>query len=258
MLKALQAFKQHLPNHEESGRLSCIGMVERTLFVQQDSGGFVQDKLEQTLTRTTNGGSYEDLLQLKRVLMIHLAVDTLALYIKSQNAGFIIRSQPDDLFDSFKLSATSEAVIGAKGRLKRSFPGRSMLISEVRLQHSGFSSALADFLVKADVKTPKKSVPMTRKAGSSVAEIRDKIHPKLVTEMLTGILRAIGRVVSVRYIYKNTRDEILWKDARSPWRRSQGRGLVSSLGGPELYAATSSATTLFENHLLTEPGPFLA
>ena len=221
VLKTLQGFKQHLPNHEESEWLSCIGMVQKMLFVRQDSGGLVQDKLEQTLVRMASGGSYEDLLQLKRVLTIHPIVDTLALHIKSQNAGLIIRGQTNEiLFESFELSATSEAAMGAKGRLKRSFPGPSISISKTRLLDSGFCGALTHFLVEADGETPKESVPVTRKAGSSVAEIRDTVHPKLVTEMLTGILRAIGAVVSVRYIHKNTRDEVLWKDARSPWRRS--------------------------------------
>ena len=111
-------------------------------------------------------------------------------------------------------------MLSAKGRLRRCFPGPSFSIDKRRIQDSGFRGPLTDFLVKADVETLKEAVPTTKKAGSKVAEVRDTIHPKLITEMLTGILRAVGEVVSIPRIHKNTRDDVLLKDARSPWRRS--------------------------------------
>ena len=46
------------------------------------------------------------------------------------------------------------------------------------------------------------------------------MNPELVTEMLTGILRAVGKPVDVSRIWKNTRDDVLWSNALLPWRRS--------------------------------------
>ncbi len=50
--------------------------------------------------------------------------------------------------------------------------------------------------------------------------MRQTPHPKFVTEMLTGVLRAIGRPYDANRIFKRTRDEVLWDNALKPWRRS--------------------------------------
>jgi uncharacterized protein (UPF0248 family) len=43
----------------------------------------------------------------------------------------------------------------------------------------------------------------------------------MVTDLLTGALRAAGTPAhGVVRIEKNTRDDVLWKKARDPWRRS--------------------------------------
>jgi hypothetical protein len=55
---------------------------------------------------------------------------------------------------------------------------------------------------------------------SQTTEIRDTVYPKLVTEMLTGILRGVGQPAHVSRIHKRTRDDVLWNDALKPWRRS--------------------------------------
>ncbi|KAL2005979.1 hypothetical protein VTN00DRAFT_9633 [Thermoascus crustaceus] len=41
-----------------------------------------------------------------------------------------------------------------------------------------------------------------------------------VTQMLTGILHSIGEPAITNHIHKCTRDDVLWKDAFKPWRRS--------------------------------------
>lgn len=42
----------------------------------------------------------------------------------------------------------------------------------------------------------------------------------MVSELFLGVLRGIGSPTSVSSISKNTRDEVLWRDAVAPWRRS--------------------------------------
>lgn len=47
------------------------------------------------------------------------------------------------------------------------------------------------------------------------------MDPRFVTELLMGILRAVGRPLdNVERIYKHTREDVMWKDALKPWRRS--------------------------------------
>ena len=119
-----------------------------------------------------------------------------------------------------EISPTNEAVMQTKGRLRRCFPGPAMAIAQGRIADASFLSPVVDLLVKLDVETPQQALPTVRKAGSQVVEIRDTVHPMFVTEMLTGILRAIGRPLTVHRIYKHTREDVLWKDTLKPWRRS--------------------------------------
>jgi hypothetical protein len=77
-----------------------------------------------------------------------------------------------------------------------------------------FREALAQLLAELDTKTPLEAWPAVSKAGSEIPEIRDSIHPKFVTEMLTGILRGVGQPVDVARIHKRTRDDVVWHNAR--------------------------------------------
>ncbi|OBT60021.1 hypothetical protein VE03_10579, partial [Pseudogymnoascus sp. 23342-1-I1] len=85
---------------------------------------------------------------------------------------------------------------------------------------SYFREALAQLLAELDTKTPLEAWPVVSKSHSKVPEIRDSIHPKFVTDMLTGILRGVGQPVDVVRIHKRTRDDVLWRKALQPWRRS--------------------------------------
>ncbi|XTI84388.1 hypothetical protein V2W45_1198875, partial [Cenococcum geophilum] len=89
-----------------------------------------------------------------------------------------------------------------------------------------FESLFTDFIAKLDSEPVSEAIPMTKKARSQVAETRDTIHPKFVTEMLTAFLRAIGKPDNIPRIYKHTRDGVMWTNAEKPcassdtWRRS--------------------------------------
>jgi len=85
---------------------------------------------------------------------------------------------------------------------------------------ASFLEPLAELLVKVDAETPQEVLPTATKAHSKVIETMDTVHPRFVTEMLTGILRAVGQPRNVSRIHKHTRDHVLWKDTLKPWRRS--------------------------------------
>lgn len=147
--------------------------------------------------------------------------DVLTLHIRGQNAGLIVRRiRKEYCFESFELSPTNEAVIGTAGRLRRSFPGPAIAIAADRVINPSFYKPFLEFLIRTDLETPSQVQPFSVKAQSRSNEIRDTVDPRLVTEMLTGILRAVGKPVEVPRIWKNTRDDVLWSDALLPWRRS--------------------------------------
>lgn len=58
------------------------------------------------------------------------------------------------------------------------------------------------------------------KTGVLHDELRDTTNPAMVSELFMGVLTGIGSPASVSSISKNTRDEVLWKQAAAPWRRS--------------------------------------
>lgn len=149
-------------------------------------------------------------------------IDIVALHLASQNAGLIIRRRSDGYaFESFEVSPTNEAVMSTKGRLRRCFPGPAMIIGHDRMADTTFLDPLTQLLAKLDAETPEEAVPITSKAGSEMAEIRDTVDPRFVTELLTEILRAVGRPFDdVERIYKHTREDVLWKSTLKPWRRS--------------------------------------
>ncbi|KAF8853528.1 hypothetical protein BDZ45DRAFT_761738, partial [Acephala macrosclerotiorum] len=137
------------------------------------------------------------------------------------NAGLIIRRLPQQFsFESFELSPTTKAVMTTKGRLRRCFPGPAVAVGQDRMADSFFREALAQLLAELDANTPKEAWPVVEKAHSRTPEVRDSLHPKFITEMLTGILRGIGRPVNAARIHKRTRDDVLWSNALKPWRRS--------------------------------------
>lgn len=120
----------------------------------------------------------------------------------------------------FELSATDDATMSTKGRLIRCFPGPAIAIDSLKLTNVHFRRAIAQFLLQLDTETVKECLPMVRKANTNISEIRDTVHPKLVTELLTGMLRGMGEPADTTRIYKRVRDDVLWSDTLKPWRRS--------------------------------------
>lgn len=109
---------------------------------------------------------------------------------------------------------------GTKGRLRRFFPGPAISVKSDRVADSTFREALTQILTQLDVETPVEARPTAFKASTRVHEVRDTENPMFVTQMLTGILHGIGEPAITNRIHKCTRDDVLWKDAFKPWRRS--------------------------------------
>ncbi|KAF8551326.1 hypothetical protein OG21DRAFT_1541446 [Imleria badia] len=64
------------------------------------------------------------------------------------------------------------------------------------------------------------AAPTSRKAQSTVIETRDTAHPRYITELLTGILRSVGRPAEIGRIAKRIGDDVVWNNSELPWRRS--------------------------------------
>lgn len=62
--------------------------------------------------------------------------------------------------------------------------------------------------------------PKSYKGGDEQDEFRDTTSPAMVSELFMGTLAGTGQYTTVSAITKNTRDEVLWRDVKLPWRRS--------------------------------------
>ncbi|KAI0547073.1 hypothetical protein F4679DRAFT_598040 [Xylaria curta] len=155
-------------------------------------------------------------------LLTQIAEDTaIPLYVREQNAGVLISSHNHHIFfEVFEVSPTNEATMTTKGRLRRSFPGAGVVLSESDLQQGRFRETIAHTLTDMSRHPVEAMQPKAKKAGNTLYEDRDSNHPGMVSEMLIGFLKSIGQAVESPVIVKNMRDDVLWDNARSPWRRS--------------------------------------
>ncbi|KAI9453949.1 hypothetical protein BJY52DRAFT_1427406 [Lactarius psammicola] len=138
------------------------------------------------------------------------AQDVFVTHVRAQNAAVLVRMFTDHIrFEIFEVSPSTGSVMSTDGKLLCSYPGPAIQIPSSMFSKECFIQELASFLAQMDVD-----------AGSTVREVRESAHPRYISELLVGILRGFGQPASVGRITKRIGDEVLWKDAYKPWRRS--------------------------------------
>ncbi|TKA22406.1 hypothetical protein B0A50_07912 [Salinomyces thailandicus] len=143
------------------------------------------------------------------------------VHVRSQNAAIMITCKTDQVvFEEFELSPANEAVMTTKGRLIRTFPGLAVAVDAGEFKLTDLASTVGHTLATMCQQPVPEMQPQSKKAGSSNDELRDTTMPAAVSELFFGFLRGFGQGVPVTGISKNTREEVLWKDAKAPWRRS--------------------------------------
>ncbi|OAX31855.1 hypothetical protein K503DRAFT_809820, partial [Rhizopogon vinicolor AM-OR11-026] len=146
--------------------------------------------------------------------------DILAYLIRAQNAAVVLRRlDAETIFESFEVSPPAPAVMEAEGKLLCSYPGPAIIVPNTVVDNLTFPPELANFLacMNHDVLD---SAATTTKAHSTVLEGRDTTHPRYITELLTGLLRAFGEPANIPRIRKRIGDDVVWSEAKLPWRRS--------------------------------------
>jgi len=82
---------------------------------------------------------------------------------------------------------------------------------------STFLDRFAGFVGKMKLHKLAHALAKSKIAGETLSEERESAHPKFITEMLTGILRAVGQVAQVDRFIKRFGDEVLCDGAKIPW-----------------------------------------
>ncbi|CAE6454358.1 unnamed protein product, partial [Rhizoctonia solani] len=147
--------------------------------------------------------------------------DVLCLYIKAQNAGLIIRKHDDHtIFEVFEAQAQTEHVMSVPGKIVRSFPGPAVQLPNNVANDCDFVNEVANILCQMNTEIFDEAHPKTRKAGTDVRESRNSINPNYFIQFFFGFLRGLGKSIVPPAIVKRLGDEVLWMDAKNPWRRS--------------------------------------
>ncbi|KIW67043.1 hypothetical protein PV04_06320 [Phialophora macrospora] len=166
-----------------------------------------------------------DSLQLQRAFRRLQQGEILIIHVNEQNAGLLVRYGMGRLkghviFEAFEVSAQCEKVLECKGALQWTFPTSAAAIPNDVFADEHFQQQLADFLERGSMENIKKFGAVTHKAQSFAFEPRDTTDPALITGLLITLLEGIGQLVSVPPISKRVKDEVRFKDAMIPWRRS--------------------------------------
>lgn len=153
--------------------------------------------------------------------MATIDTDVIAVHVTAQNAGLVLTRTGDSVvFTSFEAAPTSEAVTGTLGKLIISYPGPAIAVPWSTVTNFEFVTHLGGLVEQLKRDVLRAAAETGTKAGETVAEERESANPRFVTELLTGILRGVGSVVTVERFTKRVGDEVLWDDAKVPWRRS--------------------------------------
>ena len=122
-------------------------------------------------------------------------------------------------FEIFEVSPPPDSVMKVAGKLICSYPGPAIEVPLHIAHDHSFVEQLVSFLLHMDVDRLD-SEPTTTKAGSTVPETRSTTDPRYITQLLTAILLGMGKEANIIRISKRIADDVCWKNARNPWRRS--------------------------------------
>lgn len=110
--------------------------------------------------------------------------------------------------------------MSTSGKLVQQYPKCAIELPNSVTSDTGFITEISNILTQMDTEAFEAAQPTTVKAGKEVEEDRDSVDPSYFIQLFFGILRGMGRVVDPPRVIKRIADEVLWKDAAKPWRRS--------------------------------------
>ncbi|KAJ9617111.1 hypothetical protein H2200_000832 [Cladophialophora chaetospira] len=145
--------------------------------------------------------------------------DVLLFYVKAQNAAIVLRTtSAGAIFECFEVLPKNEAVLNAKDAVLRQFPARAVLLPIDELSDA-FAEELGNAIHDLSIETLDLAMEKVHTENHDIAESRQPVHPKAVTEWLFGVLSSRGQPTSSPVIRKRTHDDVLQISGK-PWRRS--------------------------------------
>lgn len=215
---AARSFTQHLSGAERQMWEVTTKNLTRWSNAHNDGGACEAKILKSLQCMQPNG---QEMLNLYSRFFAYYLLDTLLCNIKAQNAAVLVRScATGTIFECWEVLATNEAVLDAKAALRRSFPGKAIFVPQKAMENNLFVEEVASSLHKLSIEQLRVSKETTWKAGNTVVEDRQTSHPRLVSEWLLSVLSIHGQATRSLSISKRTHDDVCWRHAEKPWRRS--------------------------------------
>ena len=202
---------------------SVIARMFAATAALHDRGTIEEDQLEKQIAKMNVGGEHSS-PSTSKLICPDLIIDVVPVYVAAQNAAIILRRPSSDqtviTLESFEVHPPPGIVTHTEGKLCVVYPsvGRlSMPINrQARKSVSQFISLYAinprmDAQVEKNIRTQ---------------NTQDPPSPKYITELLTGIMRAMSKkpdamLAQTVYVSKRVDDHVLCeRGSEAPWRRS--------------------------------------
>jgi hypothetical protein len=183
--------------------------------------------------------------------MVNNVTGFLVIPIRCQNACVILRKKLKfTAFEIFEVDPPNSKVMGAAGKVTRTFPDKAIEIPTSTLENHHFRQELASFLAQMDMEILD-STATSKKAGTQVQEPRDTADPHYITDLFFVILRGHPDAVpsDTRAVRKRIENDIVWHDAYLPWRRSPLWLILRVSIQTSIYHLTNS-DTLYKRFML--------
>lgn len=146
----------------------------------------------------------------------------LPIYVRCQNACLIIHivSNNEAIVSFFQASFQNHEVMSTPYDIESSYPSKSIYVDNLEIIKSESFAELLTDLINDEFEV---AMPKTSKSGSEHIEIRNVAYPLLISEYLFSILVSNSNVneqMLPKKIKKKNRDDVLFKNALKPFRRS--------------------------------------
>ena len=149
--------------------------------------------------------------------------DTAVFYLKHQNACLILSMLPKDslypaVISCFQPSVENVSIMSVSGELSLFYPEISYYVkSKEIISSQAFANQISAL---ANIDMPDTSATNIKKGVKNV-EVRDVVNPRYVVEWLTAVASADSPMSDYPVpVVKKLRDDVLWKGALLPFRRS--------------------------------------
>ncbi|KAL4796142.1 hypothetical protein BDV19DRAFT_398433 [Aspergillus venezuelensis] len=118
------------------------------------------------------------------------------------------------------VSSLSTAILTAPGSLICSFPGQSIALPAAMVEDIEFCKYLSHNLCRLNLEVVRQMCPKAAEFRNCTEEIRNTVHPGLITEGLMSRLLEFGEHNVFRSFEKHVQDDVNFDDGKVPWRRS--------------------------------------